>query len=91
MERTLTASEKLLTTEGPRSAALHRYSATSQSLLLVADVLAFFASFYVAMGLVNRTWDLRNFEALILKSQASRLRCGCSSSPSWECIGLRQL
>ena len=68
MERTLTASEKLLTTEGPRSAALHRYSATSQSLLLVADVLAFFASFYVAMGLVNRTWDLRNFEALILES-----------------------
>lgn len=68
MERTLTASEKLLTTQGPRAAALHRYSATSQSLLLAADVLAFFVSFYVAMGLVDRVWDFHNFEALILSS-----------------------
>jgi exopolysaccharide biosynthesis polyprenyl glycosylphosphotransferase len=69
VDSVLPSSEKLVSPASPRSVALlHRYSATSQSLLLVADVLAFFASFYVAMGFVDRDWHLHNFVALILGS-----------------------
>ncbi|HTX02809.1 MAG TPA: exopolysaccharide biosynthesis polyprenyl glycosylphosphotransferase [Candidatus Acidoferrales bacterium] len=41
------------------------YSARWQSLLLFTDTVAFFASFYFAMGLVSRAWDWRNFAALV--------------------------
>jgi len=69
MDSVLTRSDNLRPAQNPRSAALlHRYSATSQRLLLAADVLAFFASFYVAMGLVDRNWELHNFVALIFGS-----------------------
>jgi len=32
---------------------------------MAVDVVAFFASFYVAMGLVNHTWTLRNFFSIV--------------------------
>ena len=51
-----------------RATHVHRYSPASQWILLAADIVAFFASFYVAMALVDRNWDLHNFEALILGS-----------------------
>ena len=52
-----------------RSASpLHRYSKASMGLLLAADVVAFFASFYLAMGLVDHAWQLKNFEALVAGS-----------------------
>jgi exopolysaccharide biosynthesis polyprenyl glycosylphosphotransferase len=55
--------------QGARNAsALHRSSRISQAVLLAADILAFFASFYVAMALVDRNWDLHNFKALIFGS-----------------------
>jgi exopolysaccharide biosynthesis polyprenyl glycosylphosphotransferase len=69
MDSVLIGPERLLPSQSSRSAALlHRYSATTQAILLAADVLAFFASFYVAMGFVDRDWHLRNFVALILGS-----------------------
>ena len=65
----MTRPETFRPSHNPRSAALlHRYSTASQRLLPAADILAFFASFYVAMGFVDRNWQFHNFVALILGS-----------------------
>lgn len=65
----LVTPQRSLAAEDARTAStLHRSSKISQGVLLAADVLAFFASFYVAMALVDRNWDLHNFKALIFGS-----------------------
>lgn len=65
----LVTPQRSFSAEDARTAsALHRSSRIAQGVLLAADIIAFFASFYVAMALVDRNWDLHNFKALILGS-----------------------
>src|SRR5579863_10167411 len=65
----MVTQQRPLAMEDARSAsALRRTSKISQGVLLAADILAFFASFYFAMALVDRNWDLHNFKALIFGS-----------------------
>ena len=65
----LVTQQRSFAAEDARTAsALRRTSKISQGVLLAADIIAFFASFYVAMALVDRNWDLHNFKALIFGS-----------------------
>ncbi len=69
MDRALRTTDTPLPSVDARKATpLHRYSAASMGVLLVADIVAFFASFYLAMALVDHTWRWNNFQALVTGS-----------------------
>ena len=69
MDRALrTTTAPLPPVETVNATPLHRYSAASMGVLLVADVVAFFASFYLAMGFVDHAWQWHNFAALVTGS-----------------------
>src|SRR5581483_613503 len=69
MDRALRTSHKHVASVEARAASpLHRYSKTSMLVLLAADIIAFFASFYLAMGLIDHQWQLQNFTALVTGS-----------------------
>ena len=65
-------------------AAIRSYSTGWQTLLLLTDILAFFASFYVAVGLVERTLSWKNYAALISSESPGFDRQAIGTGWDWQ-------